>query len=290
MLRAFEAAVRTGSMRKAALDIGVSHTVVSRHVRNLEHWFDLKLVVAGPRGLSTTTAGATLYDQLTKAFSIIAQVTADLRPVRASATMRIWCIPGLATRWFPPRLSTLEALMGNTEIVLRATDDTPDFSRNQANLQIGFCDIDRLPPGAKILVRPRIFPVVSPDWLAHNPAPKDPKQLALLPLIHEESYAQWTRWFELAGVQLTRPLRGARLSDAGLSLDAALAGHGIALTTSFMVTDELAKGRLVELFHTDIRLGGYFVRSGSNRILGRVEHLLAWLADNLREPGDASRS
>jgi DNA-binding transcriptional LysR family regulator len=59
MLRAFEAAGRTGSMRAAAEDIGVSHTVVSRHVRNLVHWFSQKLVRTGPRGDELTPEGET---------------------------------------------------------------------------------------------------------------------------------------------------------------------------------------------------------------------------------------
>ncbi len=285
MLRAFEAAVRVGSMRKAATDIGVSHTVVSRHVRNLEHWFDVKLVVAGPRGLTTTSEGATLYNSLTKAFRLIEETTAELRPTRVNRTFRIWCVPGLATRWLPSRLSTLESLLTNTEFVLRATDDTPDFSRNQATLQIGFCDADRLPAGATLLVRPRMFPVASPDWMAGNMHVQRPDQLALLPLIHEESHKQWTKWFETAGVRLSRPLRGPRLSDAGLSLDAALAGQGVALTTSFMVTDDLAKGRLVELFQTNIRLGGYYVVSATARPSGFVERFVSWLQANLLEYG-----
>ena len=47
MIRAFEAVGRTGSMRKAAEAMGVSHNVVSYHVRNLEAWIGLKLVERG---------------------------------------------------------------------------------------------------------------------------------------------------------------------------------------------------------------------------------------------------
>ena len=38
MVRAFEAVARMGTMRRAADDIGISHTVISRHVRHLEAW------------------------------------------------------------------------------------------------------------------------------------------------------------------------------------------------------------------------------------------------------------
>src|SRR5690606_35838047 len=68
MLRAFEAAARTGSMRKASSDIGISHTVVSRHISGLESWIGWKLVHAGPRGIVLTPEGEALFAATSSAF------------------------------------------------------------------------------------------------------------------------------------------------------------------------------------------------------------------------------
>lgn len=81
------------------------------------------------------------------------------------------------------------------------------------------------------------------------------------PLIHEESHRQWTDWFEAAGVGASQRLHGPRLWDASLGLDAARASQGIALGSRILAEDDLASGRLAELFATDIRLGGYYVVS-----------------------------
>ncbi len=48
------------------------------------------------------------------------------------------------------------------------------------------------------------------------------------------------------GGSSTGILSGPRLSDAGISFDAALAGQGVALVNGLMAADELANGRLVE--------------------------------------------
>src|ERR1700722_14250363 len=71
MVRAFEATGRMGTMRKAADDINVSHTVISRHVRNLEAWIGRKLVTAGPRGVVLTKEGELFFSTVTKAFQMI---------------------------------------------------------------------------------------------------------------------------------------------------------------------------------------------------------------------------
>ena len=282
MLRAFEATIRTGSMRRAAYDVGVSHTVVSRHVRHLEHWLGTKLVSAGPRGVVPTAHGRMFYESVERAFRLIAEAAAELRPVHRGGVLRIWCIPGLATRWLTPRLSELEAALPGTEIVVRATDETPDLSRRQAHLVIGYGDADALPPGAIPIVRPRIFPIASPAWLAKHGRPRTLAELSRLPLVHEESHRQWQDWFRAAGARQVDRLRGPRLSDANLAFDAAMAGQGVALATSMMTTREIANGQLVELFDTRVHLGGYYVHAAAGRPDRRVDTLVRWLTQTMR--------
>jgi len=284
LLRAFEAVARMGSMRRAAEDIGVSHTVVSRHVRNLEHWLGQQLVEAGPRGVVLTAQGQTLFAAVNRAFRIIANTTAELRPERRSA-LRIWCMPGLATRWMTPRLSAISEAMGDVDISLRAIDRLPNFSEGEADVMIGFGNLDALPPLARKLRHPLMFPAASPPWIAAHGFPSDLAELAAAPLIHEESKQQWTDWFEAMGFRLRSELRGPRLWDANLGYDAALAGQGIALVTRLTAGAEIDDGRLVEILESRVRLGGYFVMvapdRGGDPVVARFE---GWLEENL--PGD----
>lgn len=282
MLRAFEATGRTGSMRKAADDLGVSHTVVSRHVRNLEFWMGRKLLTAGPRGVVLTDEGQILLASVSKAFRLIANTAGELRSARAGASLRIWCIPGLATRWLTPRLAIIEDILRGTDVVLRATAAMPDFASGEADLVIGFGDFDTLVAAGLPLLRPRMFPLASPQWLATHGTPTSLADLPNWPLIHEESHRQWSDWFEAAGVGGSHRLHGPRLWDASLGLDAARASQGIALGSRILAADDLASGRLVELFTTDIRLGGYYVVSAPQRHGNpAIDRLIAWLSSEL---------
>lgn len=282
MLRAFEATGRTGSMRKAADDLGVSHTVVSRHVRNLEFWMGRKLLTAGPRGVVLTAEGQILLISVTKAFRQIASTVSELRPAQAGASLRIWCIPGLATRWLTPRLAIIEDILRGTDVVLRSTHALPDFANDEADLAIGFGDLEGLPATGLPLLRPRMFPMASPQWLSAHGALKSLIDLPNWPLIHEESHRQWAEWFEAAGLGAGQRLNGPRLWDASLGLDAARAGQGIALGSRILAADDLANGRLVELFDTNVRLGGYYVVvSPQRRGYPAIEQLIAWIGTEL---------
>lgn len=284
MLRAFEATGRTGSMRKAASDIGISHTVVSRHIQNLEAWIGAKLLTAGPRGATLTPEGQELFDITTTAFHSIAETAARLRTGAGQDEFHIWCVPGLATRWLTPRLDDIRHVIASGEVLLRAIDRIPDFAGGEADLMVGFGDFDALPEGAIPLLQPRMFPVASPAWLQRHCMPGSLEELTRLPLIHEESHAQWTTWFERAGTRLQQPLTGPRLWDANLGFDAAMAGQGVALTSDLMVAREIEDGRLVELFETDIRVGGYYLLTSEAGLKDeRCARFRIWIEAAIRE-------
>lgn len=282
LVRAFEAASRTGSMRRAAEDIGISHTVISRHIGHLEAWLRVKLVIAGPRGIKLTPQGEAFAAAISRAFDLIGNATAELKPNARRRALRIWCMPGLATRWLTPRLGLVQQALPGVELILRATDKRPDFKTDAADVVIGFLDPGDLPQGATTLVQPRMFPVASSKWLRNQGNLGSVRHLAERPLIHEDSRRQWVDWFEAAGVTPARRLSGPRLGDANLAFDAALAGLGAALATRLTAQEEIAEGRLVELFNTNIRLGTYyFLASPALRRDSVVLHFQEWVSTHM---------
>lgn len=277
MLRAFEAACRTGSMRKAADDIGISHTVVSHHMRNLQAWMRCKLYDASPRGIELTPKGRLLFTQVNAAFDLIAQATAELRPSPQHGVLDIWCVPGLATRWLMPRLSEIEALLPHIRLSLHAAHEI-DGRPGGSEITIGFAPFEDIPADARVLARPRMFPVVSPVWSAQHRLPDTIASLTTQPLIHEADHRQWRAWFDAHQVQIPSQLRGPCLSDAALGLDAAVAGQGIALTTQIIADNLLRAGQLVELFSSDVHLGCYFLSVSKERAHAQpVKTFTAWL-------------
>jgi DNA-binding transcriptional LysR family regulator len=183
----------------------------------------------------------------------------------------------------------VQQTLPDADLVLRATDQLPDFGAGEADVMVGFAHGTDLPGGAVPLIQPRMFPVASPRWIGDVGLPRSLRELADRPLIHEESRQQWTDWFEAAGVVLDQPLSGPRLSDANLGFDAALAGVGVALATRLTARDEIAAGRLVELFKTNIRLGRYyFLASPAVRrdsVIGRFHE---WIASQVQATEDGT--
>ncbi|MDF2812831.1 MAG: putative transcriptional regulatory protein LysR family [Microvirga sp.] len=265
-LRAFDAVGRRQSIRAAGDELAVSHTVVSRHLRNLEDWLGVKLVEARGRGLVLTAEGARYHAQIGRALEAIARATADLRPT-ARRTLAIWCFPGLANRRLLAHLPGLEARLPDWEIVLHPTLARCDLARGEADAEIVYLDnvenTDRL--RAELLARPRVFPVASPTFMARYAGVETIRDLLRLPLIHEDSTDQWDRWLSLAGVDTPPTLSGPRLWHAHLAIEAARLGQGVALANEMLVEEDLRTGALIEVVPSDLRLCGYYLVAAASR-------------------------
>jgi DNA-binding transcriptional LysR family regulator len=284
MVRAFEAVGRTASMRRAAADLGVCHTVVSRHVRNLEGWLGARLVESGPRGVVLTAEGRVFHGAVAAAFDLIAGATRELKPARARGLLRLWCVPGLAARWLAPRLADLQAALPEVEIVLKATTERPDFAHHEADAEIRYATGPDAAGRSVLLERSRLFPVASPAWVAARQPIASLADLESQRLIHEESRDQWRRWFEATGHRPLGDLAGPRLWYASSALDAAVAGQGVALATRLQAADDIVAGRLVELLETEVDLGGYWFVAPEARWTDPVlSRFRTWLAHSVAE-------
>jgi DNA-binding transcriptional LysR family regulator len=96
-----------------------------------------------------------------------------------------------------------------------------------------------------------VFPVCSPAYRdAHRlRTPADLETLSLL----RNPRQPWRPWFAAAGLDWPEPTHGPSYEDAGLLLQAATNGQGVALARSTLLGDALISGRLVQPFAIEAR-------------------------------------
>ncbi len=266
-LRAFEAVGRTGSIRAAASELSVSHSVISHHLNTLQQQLRVRLIQARGRGIELTAEGMMFQEQITRSFDIIARATSGLGKGVAGRTLTIWCGSALAERKLMPSLPELGARLPSVEILLCPSNLRPNLVVGEADIEIAALDDITCDSGvsAELLVRPRVFPVASPAFLARHPEAVTVESLARLPLLHENSTKQWERWLGSIHMGSFERLSGMRLWNDQLAIQAARLGQGIALSNDALVLDDLAAGHLVEPFPSFVRLGGYYVLTKSSR-------------------------
>jgi LysR family glycine cleavage system transcriptional activator len=155
-------------------------------------------------------------------------------------------------RWLVLRLGRFHAANPQIDLRLSATGALADFAREDVDVAIGYGHGDW--PGLKSvrLLDLRGFPVCSPRLLTEGPPLLQPRDLARHTLLHEDDGAFWRQWLDAAGASEIDADRGPRFDDTHLALAAAEAGQGVALGDDALVAAELAQGRLVSPFATEI--------------------------------------
>ncbi len=260
-LRAFEAAGRHQSFSRAAEELGVSHSSISRHVRGLEDRLGVQLFRDLPRGLALSRDGAAYLAQLSPALDAIATATEGLAET-PQGTVTVNSEPLFATKWILPRLSDFYAEHPGITIRLEASRALADVARYEADLAVRFVHPGGVYPNSELLSDARLYPFAAPALV---PAPvADPRDLLNHLLMRDRTNGTWPVWFDAAGSDVTAeeiPQGQWRLKSL-LAVEAAIAGQGVLLTSEEVVAGEVALGRLIRLSDVGFREGGYhLVRS-----------------------------
>lgn len=266
-LRAFDAVARIGSIRKAAQWLDRDHAIISRHLNTLEKWVSVKLIERTRSGVVLTDLGKSYHEKVAIALKYIAQATHQLSQSDKNKKLVIWCVPGFAFYWLSNRLEEFNQSDTGITVVLRPTDQGPNFSSSEADLDIRLTTT----PATSQLASPEIacmeiarmpmISVASPDYLSGAATISHPKDLLSHQLIHEDAPDKWINWFLFKGIEISGELPGHFLWHGLMTLDASLQGRGVALTNRLIASKDLASGRLVEIGKDDasfpIRLASY---------------------------------
>src|SRR3546814_11686788 len=110
--RAFKAAARLCSFKKAAEELSVTATVISHRIRVLEEYLERPLFLRKVRAVELTRDGMVLFTAVRGGFQAIAEAVEQVRkPRRAAVTLS--ATPAFATKWLVPRLRSEERRVGN---------------------------------------------------------------------------------------------------------------------------------------------------------------------------------
>jgi LysR family transcriptional regulator, glycine cleavage system transcriptional activator len=246
-LRALAAIFETGGVRPAARLLGVSHSAVSRHVRELQAWLGVALFETGdPRARRLTVQGEHLAQAAVAHLSALDHAVATFRESRHGNAVTIGTSPSLAARWLLPRLAQFQEATPWAEVSVvadqRLTD--PPSGASQINLRMGDGRWPRLE--SEPFMDDLLFPVMSPDFWAAHGRPIDLSALSRLTLLHDrDPFAAWQTWADGLDVQGLDFRPGPRFSSSDLVLQAAAQGLGVALARGRLVERDLLAGLLV---------------------------------------------
>ena len=276
-LRAFEAAARHESFSRAAEELGVSHSAVSRHVRGLEARLGVSLFRDQSRGVVLTPEGHHYAHRVAPAFDAIADATEGLADTPAGRVV-INSEPLFAAKVVAPLLAEMQQDLPEIDLRLIGSTDLADLDRFEADIAIRFAHKGVLDGPADLLSDAPIYPVAAPGVL-----PDDvllPEHLHTVTRFRDRREDLWPRWAQAAGWTQVQMTEGPYRLRAALAIEAALAGAGVFLASSDATHRDEAAGRLVRVSNVGIRSGAfYLLSSGTSARRKAVRVVRRWLLD-----------
>ncbi|MDB5642837.1 MAG: Transcriptional regulator, LysR family [Hyphomicrobiales bacterium] len=257
-LKAIETFVRiaqTGSLSKAAQELGMSRALASTHLRQLEDHLGARLLNRTTRQLSLTEAGQeylTFGQTMLAAFDEAEQSITRSR-YEPRGTLKILASMAFANVHLAPMAAEFSGLHPDIRISLIMTDTSfsPfDLIEQGYDLAVWMHAIEDMSIISTKLGEVRWPALASPAYLETHARPEHPAELAGHPCLLHRSISPDSTWrFDGPGGQVAVKVAGPLFTNSVYALRAsALAGLGVTLLPSYFIEEDLASGKLVQIF------------------------------------------
>ena len=288
LIQGFEAAARNLSFTRAAEELFITQSAVSRQIRALEEHLSIALFERRHRALVLTEQGRVLYRAATDLLERLQEVTDGLRTVGAAPHLTVTTTSGFASPWLIPRLRGFTRLHPDVDVRISATYKTVNLERSLVDVAVRYCRIEEAPEDAVCLFGEEQFPICSPALLSEGPRPlrtlHDLEHHALLRMDDVAGYLDWGTWLAAHGYADLRPSASLRFDSYEQMIAAALSGQGVAMGIGRLVGGLIEEGRLVAPFANSVTGSrAYFViRSSLTGSRPHVKAFVDWLSAEAR--------
>ena len=262
-LRTFDAVATHLSFTRAAESLHVTPGAVRQLINELEAELGVKLLNREGRRLTLTSTAELGIPLLRSGFSDLAAAVNRMTDTQTKSVLTVRVAPSFAISWLIPRLDRLRKIAPDLDVRLSASQELPDFSRDNVDILLSHDDWDHAELHSDLLFRDRVFPVCSPALLEGAHPLREPQDLHKHTLIHLDRPAtvppwpDWGTWLRAANVDNVDITLGPRFSIQALAHQAAANGQGVALGT-VLAADELTSGALVRPFDLEVPGGSGF--------------------------------
>ena len=249
-LLCFEAAARHESFTRAAQELSLTQSAISRQITTLEELVGMALFRRTRHGVALTNAGTRYATQVASWLRGLEQDTLDLMSTRGhGGAVQLASVPTFAARWLLPRLPDFHAKHANTVVHIETRTRPFLFNDTSFDAAIFACTELQIRHWAGTrcyrLLQEQVVAVCSPALLQSRKA-LSAAEVALLPLLQQSTRPDsWQSWFSAQGIEAPNAFAGPRYEQFSMASSAAACGMGVALVPRLLIEAELARGELV---------------------------------------------
>ncbi|QJR14069.1 transcriptional regulator GcvA [Usitatibacter palustris] len=264
LLPGFEAAARHLSFTKAAEELFLTQSAVSRQILALEEFLGVQLFERRHRALALTEAGQAYLRTVAPVLDHVREATRRLREPRTGHVLTVTTTLSFAATWLVPRLARFRKEHPRVDVRIAASGDVLDMAREGIDVAIRDIPQGHEPAGSIPLAGEHVAPICSAEYFEEARAAKrplaKPEDLRHHVLIHVHDptgkwpWIAWETWMESSGLEPFTTAGTLTFGQYDQVVQAALLGQGIAMGRMTLVSDHVRRKQLVVLFGKRQRL------------------------------------
>jgi DNA-binding transcriptional LysR family regulator len=283
LLLAFEAAARHESYTRAAVELSLTQSAVSRQVQALEQQLRLTLFRREGRQVQLTDVGRLYQREMSDALGRIRSATLQAMAYQSGGgTLRLATLPTFGSKWLLPRLHDFYKAHPGMLVHINSRIDAIDFETSgiDAAIVVGTRDL----PGliSHRLHAEELVVIVSAQVAATqtNWSPALIAEQRLLTVANNPNV--WGDWFSHHHLPHRMMRLGASFELTSHLIQAVRAGIGMGLVPRILVAEELASGELISLDLPFASQRSYYLTyPPRNEMLPSLQAFRAWLLEQI---------
>lgn len=249
LLRGFVAVGRCMSITRAAQDLHLTQSAVSRQIISLEDRIGAKLLVRGYRSISFTPAGEQLFHVASSAVQQLQDVLGELNVATAARPITLTASIGLTGLWLLPRLRNFQSLYPDVGIRVSAHNRVFDLRQEGIDLAIRYTSPALVPEGSTRLFGHTIAPVAHPSLGIRGL--RSIQALEKFSLLEYDDltypWLRWSDWLASVGWEDAKPKSVQHFNLYDQVIQAAVGGQGVALGRLELIQKLLDDGLLEQV-------------------------------------------
>ena len=282
----FEAVGRNGSFTRAASELCLTQSAVSKQIRVLENNLKLALFERQARGICLTHAGASLFSEVSTLLERLQHSVNRIKVAHSPNAVTVLCTHAVAQFWLFPRLLAFNTEHPAITVNIHASNDIDESSVADYDFCILYGSGQWSSLNAELLFAEKVYPVAHPSLplttVSHA------ADLQGLPLIELDASGwncmDWRDWFKHFGLEHQDDAQRPTFNQVTLAYQAIVQGMGVGLGWDFMVRDKIERGELrrvgpFEFFSTN---ADHLAHSRQKTLSDAALTFQRWLLDEAR--------
>ncbi|RMQ50265.1 LysR family transcriptional regulator [Pseudomonas cichorii] len=291
-IRAFQRIVETRSFTKAAGQLGMPRSTVSKALNDLETHLGTRLVQRTTRSVALTVEGAEYYRRVNRLIAELEEADDALRGMGSAARgrLRIDVHSSLANFVLIPVLSEFKQRFPDIQLLLGISDRPANLIEEGIDCVIRAGELADSSLIAKTIYEDRLITCASPYYLKQHGVPTSLADLEnnhqIVGYLGATSGEVWPMRFHASGAEQRLSRFDIAANDSAGHIGLMVNGLGVGQTHAAVVRHLLASGALLPVLEeqTDIAVPISVIFPPARRLNARVRLFVDWVVERLSNP------